>query len=85
MVLATILVIIVLGLVIVGIGGLIVLPKPKLYEYKGNVYRVISKAKVKNQVTRKWENSYIYVSVKDDDTVYVREELDFLAKFTRCK
>lgn len=54
------------------------------YKFKktGNIYEVLGEAKMKNSITREWENCIIYRG-KDTQETYVRETQDFMNKFEK--
>lgn len=55
-----------------------------IYEYKGNQYKVIHRAKLKNPQTGEWNNCVVYSPVSSSD-VYVRMEWEFIQKFKKVK
>ena len=56
---------------------------PKVYQYKGNDYVVTGEVKFKDPASGDWVQAYQYVNRDDPGSVYVREKLDFEAKFEK--
>jgi hypothetical protein len=53
----------------------------KIYEYKGQFYKVIRIANLKHPVTREWVKSYLYCLYPCGSIWFVREQNDFNEKF----
>lgn len=52
----------------------------EIYEYKEYTYYIESSAKMKNPITREWEDCIIYIQLETGNR-YVRLTKDFLEKF----